>query len=257
MKQGALERGRGASGLLLCLLALALSLRILVPAGWMPAADGGLRIVPCIAAPQTQAMPAHHGPGHEKSPAPAANGDGPCSFFGLSSLFAAPALAVVIGAARRRGTPLLVAVWLGSAGMLYPLVAGAAVPAAPPPPGATCDRSQALAALGTMAPGVVIAPIDTGAWGIAATPHRFLAAPYHRNAAANLATFHFFLGGAGPAREIAKLWRTDYVLVCPNDLDPLSPAPGSLIRQLEAGRAPAWLRPLTAAQGSLLYRVVR
>jgi hypothetical protein len=173
------------------------------------------------------------------------------------AMFAAPALAVMIGAARRRGTTLLVAVWFASAGMLYPLVAGGAVPQAQSLPGATCDRSQALATLGTMGPGVVIAPIDTGAWGIAATPHRFLAAPYHRNAAANLATFHFFLGSAGPAREIAKLWRTDYVLVCPNDLDPLSPAPGSLIRQLEAGRAPAWLRPLTAAQGSLLYRVVR
>jgi hypothetical protein len=76
---------------LLCLLAFALALRILVPAGWMPAAEGGLRIVPCIAAPQAQVASDHHSGGHGEAPAPAAKDDGPCSFFGLSAPFAAPA----------------------------------------------------------------------------------------------------------------------------------------------------------------------
>jgi len=72
----------------LVVLACALFLRMLVPAGWMPAASGALAIEPCPAAeaPPVVAMAGHHhDPGHHSH---GAHHDGDCAFAPLTSAFA-------------------------------------------------------------------------------------------------------------------------------------------------------------------------
>jgi hypothetical protein len=72
------------------LLACALAVRMLVPAGWMPAAGGGpLAIEPCPAADASPiiAMAGHHHDARHHSHK--AQHDGDCAFAPLSSGFAA------------------------------------------------------------------------------------------------------------------------------------------------------------------------
>lgn len=137
------------------------------------------------------------------------------------ALLGVPALAWLVAAARRRGPLALFGAWLGAAGILYPLAAKA-IPERAEGMTATCDDARALAALNSLRPGLVAGPIDLGAWGLAATRHRFLAAPYHRNTAGNAAAFAILDGPRGPALATARRWRVDYLVVC--------------------GPTPAWLR---------------
>lgn len=165
-----------------------------------------------------------------------------------------PALAVAIGEARARGALWLAGAWLGSAGMLYPIAAQAFAPTATP--SVACNPQAALAALPG---GTVMAPIDVGAYAIAAGPHRMIAAPYHRNNAGNAAMYRFFLGTPDAAQAIAAQWQVDYVLLCPGDLGeidrPLVNDPDRLLARLHADKAPRWLTPIVSASGAKLWRV--
>ncbi|TGX52614.1 hypothetical protein E5A73_13235 [Sphingomonas gei] len=178
------------------------------------------------------------------------------------ALFAAPALAALITAARAKGLIALLPAWLVSAGLLYPLAADAlAPPAAIGPATASCSGPAALAHLAALAPGTLMAPIDMGAWTLAATPHRVVAAPYHRNTAGNLAMYRFFLGPTGNAQAIARQWHVDYVALCPGDFAELGAQAGNPARlsgALAAGRPPAWLRPISApGEAPALFAVAR
>lgn len=157
------------------------------------------------------------------------------------ALLAAPALAWLIGAARRRGTAATVAAWCGSAGILYPLAAQLVsrdAPAAADAAPAACTGRAALAALDRLPAGLVAGPIDLGAWGLAATRHQFLAAPYHRNNAGNAAAFAISDGPAPVAAPLLARWRVDYIAAC--------------------GAPPAWLdgvRPVLRHDALTVYRV--
>ncbi|WP_375403227.1 hypothetical protein [uncultured Sphingomonas sp.] len=128
-----------------------------------------------------------------------------------AALLAAPALAAVVVAARGRGSWRLAGAWAASAGMLYPLAAGA-VPAAsdPPPDAVTCELPPALARL---APGRVLAPIDLGPRILLETRHSVVAAPYHRNNAGNRALF-MARNDPAAARVVFGEWRIAYVVAC-------------------------------------------
>ncbi|MBA4773348.1 MAG: hypothetical protein H2054_09610 [Sphingomonas sp.] len=166
----------------------------------------------------------------------------------------APALAVAIGAARKRGPLWLAGAWIGSAGMLYPIAAQALAPPARPVPG--CDIGAALEQIG---PATVMTSIDIGARALSQTHHRLIAAPYHRNNAGNGAMYRFFLGSPEAARAIAMRWRVDLVLLCPGDFAELTPAErpaaSGLLPRLRRGTAPDWLIPVPVRGGARLWRV--
>lgn len=174
----------------------------------------------------------------------------------VGAILAAPALAAAIAAARARGSAWLAGAWLGSAGMLYPIAAQAVTIGSPPPApasaitndGAACTSPAMMAALNQLPTGTVVAPIDLGAYAIAATRHRLIAAPYHRNNAGNAAMLRFFLSDSDAAHRIAALLGIDYVVICPGGLATLGPTihndPRRLIGQLAAGNPPAWLHPV-------------
>ncbi|OYY64171.1 MAG: hypothetical protein B7Y49_10480 [Sphingomonas sp. 28-62-11] len=173
------------------------------------------------------------------------------------AILAAPALATVITAARRRGPGWLAGAWIGSAGMVYPIAAQAlgapASPQTPPHPTpssstVSCTSADAIAVLASLPPGTVIAPMDMGAYAIAGTRHRLIAAPYHRNNAGNASMYRFYLSGPEAARSIADRVGADYVVLCGGGFDSLDLAwvrdSNRLIGALEAGRPPAWLVPI-------------
>jgi MFS family permease len=179
------------------------------------------------------------------------------------AILAAPALAAVIAAARTRGTPWLAGAWLASAGMLYPLAADALTPRqtarVSSPAAGSCTSPEALATLAKLPPGRLLAPLDLGAYALAASRLDVVGAPYHRNNAGNLAVYRFFLGTPEDAAAIVHKWRVGYVALCPDSFTELGDdAAGGLqlVNQLRAGRHPAWLHPIAVAPAGLaLYRV--
>lgn len=181
------------------------------------------------------------------------------------AMLAAPALAAVIAIARRRGTAWLAGAWLVSAGMLYPLAADALTQRQPvlakDPASGNCTSPEALAALGRLPPGKLLAPLDLGAYALAATRLDVVGAPYHRNNAGNLAVYRFFLGTPEDGAAIVRDWGVSYVALCSDSFAELgdSAAGGvQLVNQLHRGKTPAWLHPLTTAPAGLaLYRVER
>lgn len=169
------------------------------------------------------------------------------------AILAAPALAAVIAAARRRGIAWLAAAWIGSAGMFYPMAAAAFAPAVtgPATPGGSCTSSEALARLAPLH-GRLLAPLDLGAYAIPASGLSVVGAPYHRNNAGNAAVYRFFLGSPDAARRIAADWRVTYVAVCGDSFGELGkPARAGMLARLRAGRVPPWLRSIAGPDDGL------
>ena len=175
------------------------------------------------------------------------------------AILAAPALGSLIGTARAQGSFRLVAAWLASAGIVYPLAASALPPSPDKSPSqASCSARELTQDIATLPPGMVFAPIDVGAWGLLSTPHHFAAAPYHRNNRGNLAMYRFFLRPPSAARDIAAAWRVDYVVACRSGLNAMNGSGHSMARLLARGKFPRWLRPVHAgAPDSMLFRVIR
>jgi hypothetical protein len=177
------------------------------------------------------------------------------------TMLGAPALAIMIGAARQRGPISLVAAWGVSAGMLYPITAEAITSSAKlplnPAGSSACTSPAMMQTLARLRPGVVMAPIDVGPWGIAATQHRFVAGPYHRNIMGNLAMYRFFHGDIRQARAIAQRWNVHYVLYCSSDFGGVRPATDSIAQHLANRSHLYWLKPLGNLQQSPLFEVVQ
>lgn len=178
------------------------------------------------------------------------------------AILAAPGLAMVITAARARGSLWLAGAWIASAGMLYPIAAQAIVAHASdasPGPGSAeaagaCTDPATLVELGALPPGRLMAPLDLGAYAIGATRLSVVGAPYHRNNAGNLAAYHFFLGQPDQAASLAVAWQVRYVALCPGSFGAADA--GSLAQALRRGAPPPWLRRVATRGGALtLYTV--
>ncbi|QDX27779.1 hypothetical protein FPZ54_18365 [Sphingomonas suaedae] len=169
------------------------------------------------------------------------------------TLLAAPGLAALIAQARERGPFALAAAWIASAGFVYPALGSLLAPELPAP---QCDGGALLDVLAVQPAGVVAAPIDLGPYMLAATPHRALAAPYHRNASGNLAVYRLLLMPVEQARGAAARLDLDYLADCAGAWEELgSPPPESLLASLRAGSPPAWLVPIWKRSGSGLYAI--
>lgn len=175
------------------------------------------------------------------------------------AILAAPALAGLIAVARERGTLALAGAWIASAGLLYPIAGAALSHGGEPEAVAGCDAHAALSALARLPRGTVAAPIDLGAYAVAATPHRILAAPYHRNTAGNRALYRLLLSGPEAAQRQAVQLRLDYLVDCDGAYGELGTPPrGSLLAAMREGRPPLWLRPLPGGSESAgLYAIAR
>ena len=77
---------RVRQGLFLWLAALALAVRVLVPAGYMPAQGKGLEITLCTGDGMVAAWVDDQGTVHKGEKAPASKSDHPCAFSAIGSL---------------------------------------------------------------------------------------------------------------------------------------------------------------------------
>lgn len=186
-----------------------------------------------------------------------------------ASILAAPALAMMIHAARLRGPLWLAAAWVSSAGIVYPLVAQKLWPgagahanggAAGSQGSTACTAPATLSRIAALPRGTILTPVDLGAYALAATQHRIIAAPYHRNNAGNGALYRFFFGASDHAATIARQWHIDHVVLCADSFNELSVEMTgdlhTLIGQLRAHRPPPWLVPIAPTpDGVMIYRV--
>jgi hypothetical protein len=146
--------------------------------------------------------------------------------------------------------------------MLYPLAAQALVkrePAPAEPSAVGCTAPDALARFGRLPPGRLLAPLDLGAFVLAASRLEVVGAPYHRNNAGNLAVYRFFLGTPDEAAAIARDWQIGYVALCADSFSELGDAAagdGRMVNRLQGGHVPDWLQPVAVAPGGLaVYRI--
>lgn len=168
------------------------------------------------------------------------------------SILAAPALGAMIVAMRRSSTLSLVAAWVASAGIFYPMAAQAMASANKGSSGASCTAPDLIAALGRLPQGLVMAPIDTGAPAIASTRQRLIAGAYHRDGAGNLAMYAFYRGTPARAKSIAADWKVRWVVAC----DGFGGIKTPFASELSAGSHPWWLRETAhVPSGARIYEV--
>lgn len=188
----------------------------------------------------------------------------------IGAPMAAPILAGSIVAARareRHRTLATAGAWLASAGLVYlhvpegvEAVFRGVRASAVPSVQVACTVGDSWTEVNRYPAGTVMTGTNVAAYLIGSTHHTTIGAGYHRNNAANMAIYRFFLGRPERARRIAQRWRVDYVLFCPGDFNEVDPArafPASLVTALREGRPPAWLQPLPLRNTPLrFYRVV-
>lgn len=181
----------------------------------------------------------------------------------FGAALAVPVLAGLVARTRRSGGPLArIGAWAMSAGIVYPLVASA-LPAGAAAPGiarAPCLTAANLDRIAALGPNVVAVPIDMGAYLLAASRQRTLAAPYHRNSAGNLAHYRLFLSDPRRAAATARAWSVRHIAYCPGwiaDLDPAGVArPGSLVALAAMAGYPDWTKPRHVSGALVILDVV-
>ncbi|WP_109809124.1 hypothetical protein [Sphingosinithalassobacter portus] len=174
------------------------------------------------------------------------------------AILAAPALAALVASARVRGTVQLILAWIASAGIAYPAMATALMPRGEAGPAREasggCPADIAIAQLGGLPAGRVLAPVDLSAVALPATRHSFLTGPYHRNQAGNLALYRILFATPEHARaEIAALG-IDYIVYCPGSFGEADAraGPDSLLTALRSDAPPRWLHSISAPGAPLI-----
>lgn len=109
----------------LALVAFALAMRLLVPTGWMPSADGR-SITLCTAMGTVEAWVDAQGGLHEKAPAKPVKAGEACTFAGLSAAFVAPDAMPALAIPEAVASPLLLPA--------LTVAVGRGLAAPPPPP---------------------------------------------------------------------------------------------------------------------------
>ncbi len=122
-----------------------------------------------------------------------------------------------------------------------------------------CLDNVSYAGLARLPAGIVAADLDYGPFLLALTPHRILAAPYHRLSAGILATHAIFGSPPEAAHRALRQLGVTYVATCgtrgPSDL-PKSDLEASLAGRLQAKEVPDWLEPVATGDGPFtVYRV--
>jgi hypothetical protein len=194
---------------------------------------------------------------------------------GTANALALPGLAVVVTGARARAhrvgmlvlrLPATVAAMLLMSPGLVVLVALSAAEAPPAPTPArsapalaACSRNRELKVLATLPPATMFASLDTTPAILAWTPHRAIAAPYHRNNDALHRVIAAFIAPPARAEALIRASRADYVVVCPGDGEMdiyRKVAPDGLWGRLARGERFGWLAPIATGNAALLWRVM-
>jgi hypothetical protein len=123
-----------------------------------------------------------------------------------------------------------------------------------------CTDAAAMQALAREPAGVVAGPSNIGAHILRFTPHRVLAAPYHRNQGGMLTELHAAMATPKDAVKFLRGAGVTVVAFCKTDPQVSTVkavAPDGFYAQLSKGVVPAWLEPVPGTQDQplQLFRV--
>jgi hypothetical protein len=116
-----------------------------------------------------------------------------------------------------------------------------------------CGSMWGLRPIALQPKGRIFTFIDLSPRLITVTHHDAVAGPYHRNGQQIADVMNFWRGSADQAHQLARKYRSDYVLSCPNSSTTTifaSEAPKGFYVQLQQGRVPAWLQPVALPKDS-------
>ena len=118
----------------------------------------------------------------------------------------------------------------------------------PARPSATqCDDRTAFSPLAALPPSNLLAPLDVGPPLLAFTPHRIVAAGFHRNGAAMADVIRAFTGTPEQARMIIARRSIAYLVVEPDSKEArlyTSMSRDGFMARLRDGRGPEWIEPV-------------
>ncbi|MCY0093068.1 hypothetical protein [Hoeflea ulvae] len=123
-----------------------------------------------------------------------------------------------------------------------------------------CTNAEAMAPLAAEPVGVVSGPSNLGAHILRYTPHRAIAAPYHRNQGGMLTELHAAMARPVDAVKFLRGAGVTLVAFCDSDgqvSSVVAAAPDGLYAQLRNGEVPDWLEavPGTETSALQLFRV--
>ena len=113
--------------------------------------------------------------------------------------------------------------------------------------GRSCFRSANVRNLATLPPGLVAADIDLGPYIVALTPHRVVAAPYHRLDKGILANEAILRGTPEQAMPHLRDLGVSYVVLCADRA--ANGTDNSVRTRLLRGEAPEFLREFDLPEG--------
>ena len=122
-----------------------------------------------------------------------------------------------------------------------------------------CQKAVDYEQLAAMPAQGVLVPSNLGAPVLRYTPHRVLAAPYHRNVDGNMAVIEAFMSPTA-AHDIARRNNMTLLAFCPGNSESsffAQQAPAGLMAALLAGDPPSWLEilPQTREMPLRVYRI--
>lgn len=101
--------------------------------------------------------------------------------------------------------------------------------------------------------GMIFSFVDFGPRLITVTHHDAVAGPYHRNGQQIADVMNAWRGSADQAHRLIAKYHSNYVLSCPMSSTTtifMSEAPKGFYAQLQAGKVPAWLKPVPLPKDS-------
>ncbi|MEO5612617.1 MAG: AcrB/AcrD/AcrF family protein [Sphingomicrobium sp.] len=116
-----------------------------------------------------------------------------------------------------------------------------------------CNSMVAFKPVALQPKGMVFTFVDFGPRVITVTHHDSVIGPYHRNGEQIADVMNAFRGSEPQAHAILAKYHSNYLLTCPNSSTTtifLSEAPKGFYAQLEQGKVPAWLAPITLPANS-------
>ena len=116
-----------------------------------------------------------------------------------------------------------------------------------------CNTMAAYRPVALQPKGMVFTFVDFGPRVITITHHNSVTGPYHRNGQQIADVMNAFRGSKPQAHAIMAKYHSNYLLTCPNGSTTtifMSEAPKGFYAQLEQGKVPAWLAPVTLPANS-------
>jgi len=118
-----------------------------------------------------------------------------------------------------------------------------------------CKIDASSDILNALEPGEAFVPLHTAPQFLAYSHHSVIATGHHRGSEAMKQVLEISMGSSSDARAMMAERGTRYVFVCPNLIEPNNyafAAPDGFMADLVQGRAPNWLEPIEAAEGTTL-----